>query len=139
MRDCEILQSDIVYRGQKVTLACDGRCDKAFGINQRPTNPDNLDDEIEYLADDEVGIAPKFSRALEGGQDKPQSHSAAHNKWCARQCERSVLVDPGEEITLPDFSKRQNDITEMIEFVPEPMPEAVKALLSLTLEPPNLN
>lgn len=104
-----MLRRDIVFFGQPSVLACDGGCDKAWGINgKRPRvnfDPNNVDD-FAYLPDGEVGAAPKDPGTLEGGCGKPRSEGERLNKWCARECERSVLVRSGEAINLPDFSKR---------------------------------
>ena len=43
----------------------------------------------------------------EGEHGKPRTKEARLNKWCARECERSVIVDPGIPIELHDFSQRQ--------------------------------
>ena len=50
------IQKDILYFGQRVTLACDGKCGKAWGINNRPrvTLGDGNDpDDYAFLADNE--------------------------------------------------------------------------------------
>jgi len=52
-----------------------------------------------------VDDAPANPGTYEGDHAKPTDPSGS-NKWCARQCERSDLFDPGEPIKLPDFSKR---------------------------------
>lgn len=93
-----MLTKDIIFFGQPCTLACDGICDKAWGINGRPRDSSEL-----MLADDELGTAPDDPGTYEGGQGKdPQSL----NKWCARECERSTVVDQGGPIELSDFSER---------------------------------
>ena len=107
----EVFSSEIQFFGQKAILACDAQCHKAFGINARQTSPNSLDeDDFEYLADDELGEAPKVTGNTEGGHDKPRDLLEAHNKWCARECERSVLVKLGEAVVLRDFSQRVQNI-----------------------------
>jgi hypothetical protein len=97
---------DVVSSGKPMTVACDGRCSKAWGICARPKEQIGTDeDDIALLADDELGDAPADPGEYEGGCAKP-SGPHAMNKWCSRQCERSVKVARGEAITLPDFSKR---------------------------------
>jgi len=108
----EIFSSEIQFFGQPCVLACDAKCDKAFGIALRETSPNSLaEDDFEWLADDELGEAPEITGETEGGDDKPRDLLEAHNKWCARQCERAVMVDPGEPIILPNFSERVQNIT----------------------------
>lgn len=107
----EILVKSITYFFQAAIVACDGRCDKAFGINTRPKLPNDDDDaERVYLGDKEVGTAPDDPGSYEGGQGKP--FAAFHagnpdrlNKWCVRECERSVMVRPGQKIVLPVFPR----------------------------------
>lgn len=97
----------ILWFGRHVTLACDGKCDKAWGINNRPRidfDPDEPDDHA-YLADHELGDAPTQPGTWEGGHGKPRD-SSQMNKWCARECERSGIFEDGEAIKLHDFSTR---------------------------------
>ena len=99
---------NIVFCRQHVVLACDGNCQKAWGINCRPRlqlGPSD-DDDIAYLSDQELCNAPANPGTYEGDHAKP---SGPHdmNKWCARECERAVLRDPGEEMNLPDWSQRR--------------------------------
>lgn len=103
----KVFSSEIIFFRQKQIVACDAKCNKAFGAGGRPQVKLSSDpDDFEWLADNELGDAPQITGYTEGGQDKPLKLSEAHNKWCARQCERSVMVSPGEPIMLPDFSKR---------------------------------
>lgn len=87
----KLLAKAIVYCGNRIVLVCDGQCHKAWGINNRPKiqlDPDNEDDVI-WLADDELGEAPIDPGIYEGGEAKPTYPDARLNKWCARECERS--------------------------------------------------
>lgn len=107
---------DINYAFQPCTVACDGKCSKAWGINQRPRkylsgDPDEAEtakewgrraDDFVWFADDELGEAPEDPGTYEGGHAKPLGPHEM-NKWCTRECERSVLVGRGEPITLRDF------------------------------------
>lgn len=107
-----MLSKEIVFFGRKAILACDGKCNKAFGCNSRPTvqlNPDNEDDYC-YLADGELEEAPIDPKTYEGGEGKPQTDEEKLNKWCARECERSEIFKPHEKIKLPDFSVRNYNI-----------------------------
>lgn len=102
-----ILISDIVYFGKACFVACDRKCEKAWGIQCRPRvefDPDDADD-MAYLADDECGIAPADPQTYEGGQGKPM-YPTRHNKWCMRECERSSVQDHGEMLELEDLSQR---------------------------------
>jgi hypothetical protein len=98
----------ISWFGDSVILACDGNCQKAWGINNRrkidfdPMEPDDY----AFLADDELESAPDNPGTYEGGHRKP-ANPTYMNKWCARECERSKIFELGEEIILPDFSTRR--------------------------------
>ena len=92
-------------------LLCDGNCRKAWGINHRPkvefseTDPDDY----AFLPDAELGDAPEDPGTYEGGHAKPSADGGPHrqNKWCYRECERSISLDAGEEFRRPhDFSKK---------------------------------
>lgn len=94
----------------RIAVLCDGHCDKAWGRNSRPIFGEEGGRE-EFLADGELGVAPVDPETYEGGQAKPTDYDdpARHNKWCARECERSEFIYPimpSREIELPDFSRR---------------------------------
>ncbi len=96
----------INFCDQLVDVACDRRCDKAWGINGRPQRQLSEDpDDYVFLSDNELGTAPFPSTTAESADMKPSatSHLGPLNKWCVRECERSVMVDAGEPIELPDF------------------------------------
>lgn len=98
----------ILWFGRHVTLACDGKCNKAWGICNRPSvsfDPDEPDD-IAWLTDHELAEAPACTGVWEGGFGKPRDPSQM-NKWCARECERSGIFEQGEPIMLPDYSVRR--------------------------------
>jgi len=101
--------------GDPWIMICDGKCNKAWGISDRPRvylRGEDVDpDDIAYLADDEVGEAPEISATSEGGHRKPTHPDDRHNKWCFRQCERCERSYTFEEtIFLRDFSKRHYNI-----------------------------
>ncbi len=102
-----MITKEIVFFGKNVILACDARCDKAWGINKRPSIALPEDGHgfasLAYLGDHELGIAPADPCTYEGGCTKPVNESDRLNKWCARECERSTIVDSAKEIHLPDF------------------------------------
>lgn len=99
------MEKIITYFGQKAKVACDQKCNKAFGINSRPRNLDeNID--AEYLSDDELGEAPIDPGTYYGGDAKPVNKSQIPNKWCIRECERCAISEPGmidSPLQLPDF------------------------------------
>jgi hypothetical protein len=120
------------YFGQPILLACDAKCSKAWGIADRPRVylqeqpqvirrgdfeggyfPDNesLDmDDYAFLADDELPDAPVDPGSYEGDEGKPRKPEQRLNKWCARACERSCIIDdkfPVKDFELPDFSQRR--------------------------------
>ena len=111
------LEKMITYVGQPAKVACDGKCDKAWGISRRPrvylgdgNEKGELDpDDFAYLSDHELGEAPADPGTYEGGHAKPRdANDAKHmNKWCVRECERSEMSDPGKhEHPLPDLGHR---------------------------------
>lgn len=103
-----VFTKQIVWSGRPVTLACDGKCGKAWGITSRPSvqfDPEEPDDHA-MLADHELGYAPADPQTYEGGCAKPAS-PAEMNRWCSRQCERSSLFAAGEQVAVKDFSQRR--------------------------------
>lgn len=104
-----MIAKPIIYFGKELVLTCDAMCWKAWGINNRPQVQLSEDpDDFEYLADDELGEAPTDPGTYEGMdmQGKPTRPTERLNKWCARECERSVKVEPGKEYGLPSFVQR---------------------------------
>ena len=105
----------ITYFGQPATHACDGRCDKAWGRQNRPrVGPPN---DWAYRADYELGSPPTDPDAygFEGGDSKPVNVTGTDdvNKWCVRECERAWLSAPGMPDSppeLPDFTTRLYNI-----------------------------
>lgn len=129
-----MIAKSITYADQPVILACDAQCNKAWGRNSRPLiyvedksqtvypnkqrdfpeeDPNNIDDYF-YLADSELGFAPIDPGTGEGEDFKPIRPDERLNKWCCRECERSIMVDDLDivkDFKLPDFSKRQYNIS----------------------------
>lgn len=103
-----MIQKDIIYFGKQCTLACDAKCEKAWGINNRPSEKlsETDDDDYAFLADDELGEAPANPGTYEGSEAKPIYEDERLNRWCARECERSTIAEPNEAIVLTDFSRR---------------------------------
>lgn len=108
-----MLTKMIQWFGKQCTLACDGRCDKAWGASGRPEHSfsDEPDDYV-YLADDVLGTAPGPGNTVgisEGSDIKPSAmpltDAQRMNKWCARECERSIIAESGEELRLPDMRR----------------------------------
>jgi len=91
-------------------ILCDGNCHKAWGINNRPSVAFSDDpDDIAYLADGELGIAPDDPGTYEGGHAKPDASAGPgrQNKWCYRECERSISIARSESFRRPhDFTGR---------------------------------
>ena len=106
----------IRYFGHPCLLICDGNCEKAWGMNQRPSayNVDGVyvrmdypdEDDCCYLADDELGDAPIYPGSFEGSDGKPIEYQDRLNKWCCRECERSEMLKYSEPIEVRDLSKR---------------------------------
>ena len=90
--------------GELVSLVCDGKCFKAWGIQSRPKVQLSDDpDDFYYLPDGELPEAPEDPGTYEGGDGK---QSPKHSRWCARECERSHVYSDGEEPLMPDLSVR---------------------------------
>ncbi len=70
------MQTEITFLGQKCILSCDGDCEHAWGNNWHG---------------DKEETAPVDPGTYEGGHAKPTDKT--HNKWCARECERSSIRD----------------------------------------------
>lgn len=93
-----------------VTVTCDGRCDKAWGLNGRPMkyfgDPEKDPDDYVFLPDDKLGKAP-FPYTAEGGHMRPSNvpltDGEKMNKWCARECERSRVQPRGTLLTIPNM------------------------------------
>jgi len=117
-----MIVKSITFAGQAATHVCDGRCDKAWGINSRPSIPSRAErnkmanpDDYAYLADDELETAPADPGSYEGGHAKPRDARGPDdiNKWCVRECERAWMSPPGQPDAvpdLPDFSARLYNI-----------------------------
>ena len=103
-------ESEVTFFGQRAKVKCDGNCAKAWGIVARPREQLSDDgDDIVYLSDYELGLAPADPETYEGGYGKPDSVSEFPNKWCVRQCERCSVSKPdkfNEPLELSDWSKR---------------------------------
>lgn len=118
------MQSDGFYFCKPITLACDLRCDKAWGHGIRPQLLLSTDeDDYAYFSDDELDVAPIDPGTYEGDHGKPTFIVDQHNKWCCRACERCRMVDKGAPIVLWDLSKRGYNI---------PSSEAVKGRIDFT-------
>lgn len=109
-----MIKKEIIYCGQKAILACDGKCEKAWGINNRPKiQLSKDDDDYCFLADDELGTAPIDPGTYEDDQAKPTNKNNRLNKWCCRECERCYTSNPDEcnkSVVLTNFSERVYNI-----------------------------
>lgn len=110
------MEKIITYFGQQAKVACDEKCEKAWGNNSRPKNQlSNDEDDWEYLSDDELGEAPITPGTMEGNDLKPINKVGIPNKWCVRECERCAMSNPGQydqPLKLKDFSKRIQNIKQ---------------------------
>jgi hypothetical protein len=107
----------IEFSGQHCILVCDNKCNKAWGVSQRPQiklgTQDDLDDcaflpdpdDYAFKSDGELGEAPVNPGTSEGGWFKPDTGNPM-NKWCARECERSEIVGIKGVPKLRDFQDR---------------------------------
>lgn len=89
----------ISHFGKEEFVVCDKKCEKAWGVSSRPkVNLDSQNpDDIVYMADSDLGEAPRDPGTYEGGHGKPFNPDE-HNKWCVRQCERSCFYKSKDEI-----------------------------------------
>jgi len=108
-----MIAKPITYFGKNVILVCDGQCHKAWGNSQRPrtalSHPQD-DDNFAFLSDGELEEAPIDPGTYEGRDGKPRDLRDRLNKWCARECERSVIIRANEDFSLPDLSIRRFNI-----------------------------
>lgn len=102
-----MFEKKIIYCGQSAVVRCDAKCDKAWGMSQRPKvytkDEDEYPDDFYYLPDGELGTAPVDPGTYEGWDGKPKTASSSEdmNRWCVRECERCSFNRP-----LKDFSER---------------------------------
>lgn len=97
-------EATIAFMGQIAQVACDGQCNKAWGVVSRPSFDGY------FLSDNELREAPVNPGTSEGGVVKPFSALYFPTKWCVRQCERCVMSAPGNPESLPplpDYSARR--------------------------------
>lgn len=87
-------------------MACDARCDKAWGINNRPKRRlSNNEDDYVWVGDDQLGTAPADPGTYEGDEPKPRTPEERLNKWCFRECERSVKAFYDPHGSMNDIDK----------------------------------
>lgn len=95
------IHKEITFCRQPAVILCDGKCEKAWGISNRPkviiTEGD--DDDYYFLPDGELGVAPEDPGTYEGFHGKPDPSDGPDrmNSWCARECERSQFLDPRKD------------------------------------------
>jgi hypothetical protein len=103
-----MLKTEITWFGRRCLLTCDHKCEFAWGIDAcHVIDPNGFSRSIEYdedddnvlLADHEIDPNLRMPDYLGG---RPETHG----KWCARECERSTIIEAGEPIRYLDFSKR---------------------------------
>lgn len=96
---------EIVFAMSPQTVGCDGKCQKAWGIQMRPQCRLSEDeDDYVYYKDSVLGRAPNDPGTSEGSHIKPYGDGHIKlNKWCVRQCERSDMVEHGKELAIPDL------------------------------------
>lgn len=73
------MQTRILYFGKSVMLTCDADCEHAWGRSWQG---------------DKGPVAPVNPGTYEGDHAKPTDKT--HNKWCARECERSNIGAAGD-------------------------------------------
>ncbi len=111
------MKKRVTAYGALVVMTCDGRCDKAWGINSRPREQlsDDPDDYV-FKRDSELGTAPADPGTYEGGHGKPsavplsEADSERMNKWCFRECERCVWGSDETMLMPPDLENPRPNI-----------------------------
>lgn len=110
------MRTRIKYFGQPADVDCDQKCNKAWGINNRPRVQLGQDeDDYEWLSDGELGQAPIDPGTYEGSDAKPLFPDEFPNRWCVRECERCVRTpykNPDAHLILRDFTVRIRNITK---------------------------
>lgn len=103
--------TEILYFGKTVYLSCDAKCNKAWGINSRPkVQLSDDEDDYVYVADSLLEEAPSDPGTYEGGHAKPTNK--IHNKWCARECERSTKTNHSNPV-IRDMENPQPNIKKL--------------------------
>ena len=134
-------RKDGLFYSKYTVMACDGRCDKAWGLNGRPQlyfmeegkppralepgeRPVDDDDHV-YVRDSELGTAPGPGHTVgvsEGGHLKPSAvpleDGRQMNKWCLRECERSETYEDDEPIVLRDLEHPTPNMRHRLPVVP---------------------
>lgn len=102
-----MIVKEITVRCCTKVFVCDENCNKAWGIDKRPREQlSNDEDDVVFLADDELGDAPTDTGTYDGGHAKPVQKEERPNKWCLRTCERGAIIDGRIDKKLSDFSQR---------------------------------
>jgi hypothetical protein len=108
------MESNITVSNQPAIIKCDGKCDKAWGINEREKIKLSDDpDDYCYLSDRELGLAPLLSTSTKRLKNKPTNKINFPTSWCICECERSVISEPDTpygDIDVPDFNNRVYNI-----------------------------
>ena len=113
-----MIQKQVRFFGEQVVLACDGRCDKAWGINGRArVLLSTKDDDHVLVPDSALGAAPPPGQTVgvaEGNDCKPSAvpltDGGRMNKWCARECERGGIYKLSEPLSLRDLENPRTNI-----------------------------
>ena len=98
-----MISKRILYFGADCTVACDARCDLAWGRNTRPR------DEHDEMMDDTDAVrswggpAPADPGTTEGRDSKPRTADRRLNKWCVRECERAWVSPLGHPDAAPEL------------------------------------
>lgn len=114
----DYLHKEIVFYGEDAVVLCDGKCEKAWGINTRSrvVITEGDDDDYYFLPDGELGIAPDDPGTYEGGHAKPVKSDGPDrmNKWCIGECERALILEPLHDPFKrpPNFERRVFNLTD---------------------------
>ena len=95
------MEKVIIYLGEEEKIGCDEKCNKAWGIQNRPSVIcSNDEDDYAYLPDHEL------ENARECDEAKPVNKQNIPNKWCVRECERCTSsTNINDALKLNDFAR----------------------------------
>lgn len=123
------MEKIITYWGKKAKVACDEKCNKAwgsarprvyleiselkvYGLNGESIWPDDEEIDVDnyaLLSDLELGEAPVDNGSYHCDIGKPRNKEEMLNKWCLNECERCRMSDVGmweQPLQLPDLNQR---------------------------------
>ena len=107
------MEKEITYYGAPAKVGCDEKCNKAWGINNRPRVYLDIS-ETQIFGLEGTSIYPDIEDDInvdnyENDDAKPTCKSEMGNRWCVRECERCQMSEYGkhnEPLKIKDFNQR---------------------------------